>query len=232
MNSDGSITIISEEDLANYNVAIAGAASSSSSPVKAGATAAAIHVAQAQAQQQQAYASNSSIASLGGAQASANTSGSGRNIAGEAEGRVKVDIEIPDQYPQVYIKTEEVEEDEQKEEGVPPTLASRQAAILNQTQLPAAVVAGQQLGTEVSGGQTAVVVMERPAAGESEGGMAGQVQSSGDAGTADSATVAGDDDGSQQAAATQVCKIDMIIHVHHTCKNLALQIIQYPLPND
>ena len=51
-----------------------------------------------------------------------------------------------------------------------------------------------------------MVVMEQPAAGESEGGVAGQVQSSGDAGTADSATIAGDDDANQQAAATQVCK--------------------------
>ena len=196
VNSDGSITIISEEDLAKYNVAIAGATNSNSPGVKAGSTAAAIAQAQAQAQaqqqqQQHAYASNSSIASLG-AQTSSSASGSSRNIRGEVDGRVKVEIEVPDQYPQVYIKTEVEEEEERMEENVP-TLASRQTDILNQTTPPAAV---------------AVV-------GGSEGGVAGQVQNSDDVGaaavlqTAESATIAGEDAANQQAA-TQVCKSNTI----------------------
>ena len=206
VNSDGTITVITEEDLAKYNVAVAGASSPVKEATVAGtSTASGQPHSQAAALQQQtqqhSFALNNSTASAHMSSAS----GSSRNMGGE-EGRVKVEIDVPNQYPKVYIKTEE--EEERMEESAL-TLVSRQAAILGQTvvQDQNSALEQEHPSVDVSAGQMAVVEVQQP--GGSQGGVAGQLHGYSDNGaavvqggqTAESATMASDDTAGQHAAA-------------------------------
>ena len=88
------------------------------------------------------------------------SSDGGRSLESGEQG-VKVEIEVPNQYPQVYIKTEVEEEEEGEEQRAElesaQALASKQAAVLEES------------SSGVSG-QTAVVVVEQP-----DGGAASSV---------------------------------------------------------
>lgn len=132
VNSDGSITLIDEETAASYNAALAGGISN---PPKMAIT---THT----------PVSDDSVAIDATVQQSSGEGGSGRSLRGGDEG-VKVEIEVPDQYPQVYVKTEEEEEEEEQGEEF------------------------DKSGQSLVSGQSAVVVVDDPAAAISQGG-AGQ----------------------------------------------------------
>ena len=116
VNSDGTITVLSEEDLASYGAALATGGQLSSSVVSG--------------------ESSNSLAFVQTPPPRADAVSAAQRGSGGADGkqRVKVEIEVPDQYPQVYIKTEpeEEEEEEKMELGVASSL-SRQTAILGQS---------------------------------------------------------------------------------------------------
>ena len=129
VNSDGSITLIDEETVACYKAA---ALASSKVTAENGA------VVQTSSH---THALSASVGSIGAEQQKS-----------DADQQVKVEIDVPNQYPQVYIKTEEPEEEEEREgQGVElgsgQTLESRQAAALGQSG---------------ASGQAAVVVVDQP----------------------------------------------------------------------
>ena len=107
VNSDGSITLIGEETVASYGAA----------QVDTGSAVVQAHTATA--------------ATVAGVQQSSSSTSVGGRSLGEGDERVKGEIEIPDQYPQVYVKTEpEEEEKEEESEEIGRSLASRQTAVV------------------------------------------------------------------------------------------------------
>ena len=137
VNSDGSITVIDDGVAASY---LGVKDSSSKGNVKV-------------MSQAQTLSSNTAVATIGEQQNSSVSLGEERSLEG-SQRRVKVEIEVPDQYPQVYIKTEQEEEE---------SSTARQETILGQA----------SLGQGSTSGQTAVVVVEQPASSQK-----GQQQSS------------------------------------------------------